>query len=323
MNIFEKLEPLTRQIQRELKDSVKDDFPHTLREPIRYFLETPGKRIRPLLTLLSCRAVGGNYEDALPAAVGIELFHDFTLIHDDIMDQDELRRGRSTIHKRWNESTAILVGDALVGMAYASMLRSRSENLELVLNHFSEGLIKVCEGQALDTEFESREQVNLDEYLDMIAKKTAWLFKLACQIGAIVGGGTSMQVEAMRVFGDNTGMGFQIQDDLLDFIADEKKLGKKVGSDLKMKKKTYVALKYNEHLKENSNFQTCYPMKMWEFQSLDQLQNTLFDLGIVEQIKMVVESYFNRAFESLQKVFPLNKENELYQIVRFLQNRQY
>ncbi len=323
MDIFTQLQPLTRQIEQTLKASVQEGFPRTLKEPIRYFLDTPGKRIRPLLTLLSCQAVGGKTGDALSAAAGIELFHDFTLIHDDIMDQDEMRRGRSTIHTLWDESTAILAGDALVGMAYASLLKSEPRYLWRVMDLFSEGLIKVCEGQALDTEFEQREEVRPEEYLDMIHKKTAWLFKMSCQIGAILGGASESQVEDIHAFGENLGMGFQIQDDLLDFVADESKLGKKVGSDLKMGKKTYVALKYNMHLQRNPGLAGRYPDKMRDFTSLQDLKEALESLGIVAEIQAVADDYIEKALQSLGRIQPLTDDNPIYRIVRFLQTRQY
>ncbi|MFZ0390288.1 MAG: polyprenyl synthetase family protein [Calditrichia bacterium] len=323
MDIFSKLQPLINTIQNRLQEDVKDEFPRTLKEPIYYFLETPGKKVRPLLTVLSCQAVGGNVSQALPAAVGIELLHDFTLIHDDIMDRDDLRRGRLTIHRRWDEGTAILVGDALVGMAYISMLRTDSRHQSRVLPHFSQALIKVCEGQALDKEFENRSEVSVDDYLDMIGKKTAWLFKLSCQIGAVLGGGTSRQVEALQQFGHHLGIGFQIQDDLLDYVADETKLGKKVGSDLKMDKKTYVALCYNEHLAAHPELQNKYPSRMNQFKTLDLLGQAIDELDIAGHTRRLAESHFEKALNYLAEVQPLTAENDLYQIVRFLQTRQY
>ncbi len=323
MDIFETLYPLSEKIQNELHQSVKADFPQTLKEPIYYFLEASGKKIRPLLTLLSCQAVGGDMEAALAAAAGIELFHDFTLVHDDIMDQDDLRRGRSTIHKLWDEGTAILVGDALIGMAYANMIRCDARHLPAVLHHFSEAVIKVCEGQALDKEFEHRESIDIDTYLDMIAKKTGWLFKLACQTGAILAGGTPRQVETMLRFGESLGVGFQIQDDLLDFIADETVLGKKVGSDLKLDKKTYITLQYGRLIEQRPELLDRYPRRMWDFKSIQELKDALHDLGIVETTQRVVDGYIRRALECLEEVQPLDERNHLLQIVHFLQRRQY
>lgn len=323
MSIIHKLQPLIDAIQNRIQNDVKDEFPRSLKEPIRYFLATPGKKIRPLLTLLCCRAAGGEIEKALPAAAGIELFHDFTLIHDDIMDRDELRRGRATIHRKWDEGTAILVGDALVGMAYSSMLQCESRYVPVVLSHFSEALIKVCEGQALDKEFESRYHIAEGEYLEMITKKTAWLFKLSCQIGAILGGANPQQQELWKQFGQKLGIGFQIQDDLLDFVADESKLGKKVGSDLTMEKKTYITIKYDQRMGSNPDLLSSYPEKIRQFDSFHQLKSALFDLGIVEETQRVSEQSIREALHILQKVPTERDGGDIHQMVRFLQTRQY
>ncbi len=323
MDIFEVLQPAIAQIQQELQKSIQDSFPRTLKDPIRYFLETTGKKVRPLLTMYSCELVGEKAEAALPAAVAVELFHDFTLIHDDIMDQDTLRRGRPTIHVKWDEGTAILVGDALIGMAYRNLLQSRSNRLSELVAHFSEALVKVCEGQALDKEFEQRSEVTVEEYLDMISKKTAWLFRLSCQLGGIIGKAGEEQLRALVDFGYHIGMGFQIQDDLLDFVADQSKLGKAVGSDWKLDKKTYVTLKYQEKLKEDPALARRYPANVWEFASLGELKEALYELGIVEETRKMAEEYFTSALNALRQIRPLNSENVLYQIVRFLQQRQY
>lgn len=323
MDIFNRLQPLLDQIIWQLHGQVQESFPRTLKDPIKYFLETPSKKVRPLLTLLSARAVGGQAEQALPAAVGIELFHDFTLIHDDIMDEDELRRGQPTIHTKWDEGTAILVGDALIGMAAANMSRCPGEYLPRVMHYFSEALIKVCEGQALDKEFELRQRVSLPEYLDMISKKTAWLFQHACQVGAILGGGSEEQVQALSRCGYHLGMGFQIQDDLLDFVADEAKLGKKVGSDFRMDKKTYVTLKYREYMETHPETSPDYPADIWQFESLEELKRALFRLKIVEQVQAIVDQYFHHSLHSLASVQSIGEENDLYHIIRFLQTRQY
>ncbi len=323
MDIFNRLQPLLNQIILKLNQQVQESFPLTLKDPIKYFLATPSKKVRPLLTVLSAQAVGGTAEAALPAAVGIELFHDFTLIHDDIMDKDELRRGRPTIHTKWDEGTAILAGDALIGMASASMSRCPAEYLPRVMHYFSEALIKVCEGQALDKEFEHRKQVSLTEYLDMISKKTAWLFQHSCRIGAILGGGNQMQIQALSQFGYHLGMGFQIQDDLLDFVADETTLGKKVGSDFRMDKKTYITLKYREYMETHPETSQDYPGEIWQFDSLDKLKKALFRLKIVEQTQAVVDEYFRRSLQSLGQVQPIGEENNLSLVIRFLQTRQY
>jgi geranylgeranyl diphosphate synthase type II len=320
--IFQTLSPLIDAVQQQLQESVKADFPASLKEPILYFLEAPGKKIRPLLTLLSCQAVGGKLEQAMPAALGVELFHDFTLIHDDIMDKDDLRRGRFTVHKKWGEDAAILVGDLLIGLAYQKMLQCEARHLRKIMNLFNEALITVCEGQALDKEFEGREQVSLAEYLDMINKKTAWLFKLSSQLGAILGGASSSEIAAMENFGNSLGIGFQIQDDWLDYTGEETSLGKKVGSDLKLNKKTYVTLKYQEVIAGSSETNKKYPPRLSDYHSLVELREVLFELGIADQIQNLIDYYIQDALDSLEKVQPLSDSNPLYQLVTALRHRQ-
>lgn len=276
-----------------------------------------------MLTLFSCQAIGGDTDDALPAATAIELFHDFTLIHDDIMDQDELRRGLTTLHVKYDEGTAILVGDLLIGLAYQQLMKSTSPQIDKIINIFTEALVKVCEGQALDKEFETRTDVSVDEYLDMISKKTGWLIKVACSIGGLSGNAAPEQVELLTSFGDNLGLGFQIQDDLLDFIADESKLGKKVGSDFRMDKKTHVTLKYRELLQADATLQSRYPMNIPEFNSFSDFQSALYEIGVVESVRKEADFYIQNALSALEKISPLDENNYLYQITQFLQSRQY
>lgn len=323
MELPEQFKLHIENVHQSLLNSVTPTLPASLRKPIHYFLGMPGKKIRPLLTLFSCQAVGGNMEHALPAATAVELFHDFTLIHDDIMDQDELRRGYQTMHVKYDDSTAILVGDALIGLAYQELIKSPPGYFDAVVKIFTEALVKVCEGQALDKEFESREEVTLEEYLDMIGKKTAWLIKVACALGAICGGGDQEQVALLTHFGYSLGLGFQIQDDLLDFVADESKLGKKVGSDFKMHKKTYVNLKYREVLQQNRDLRNRYPLKATDFSSFPEFQKALREARVVEEVKREADYYIEDALTALQKILPLDENNPLYLITHFLQERQY
>ena len=310
-------------INRSLMEAVHPDLANSLREPILYFLEMPGKKIRPLMTLFACEAVGGQQHQALPAATAIELFHDFTLIHDDIMDNDDMRRGYPTLHVKYGEDTAILVGDTLIGLAYTQLLKSPDQAIKELVTIFTEALVKVSDGQALDKEFETRTTVSLDEYLDMIGKKTAWLFRDACALGAICGGGDKEAVTALSHFGYSIGMGFQVQDDLLDFVADESKLGKKVGSDFLLDKKTYVVLKYKEKLATNPALAEKYPTQISDYGSLGEFQDALETLGIIGEVQALAERYITDAMASLAKVQPLVDDNPLYQLTRFLRSRQY
>ena len=310
-------------VEQGLHEIVTPEMPALLRDPILYFLQMPGKKIRPLLCMAAAEAVRGESKAALPAALAVELFHDFTLIHDDIMDQDELRRGLKALHVRYDDGTAILVGDLMIGLAYQQLMQIPQPALDSIARVFSEALVRVCEGQALDKEFENRSDVTLDEYLEMIGKKTGWLIKVACELGALCGGGSEREVQELARFGYSLGLAFQIQDDLLDVIADQEKLGKKVGSDFLMDKKTYVALKYREILRENPALQEQYPLHIPDYPTFTDFQKALYELGIVEAVQGVADQYIRRALDALQQVAPLDDHNPLFAITRFLQQRQY
>jgi len=245
-----------RQLVSALIDKyLAKDKPESLYEPMRYALQGGGKMLRPTLALIACCAVGGNEKDALDAAAAIELAHNFTLVHDDIMDNDEMRRGRDTVYKKWDANVGILSGDALLVKAYEALNQVNSAYLPRTLKEFNQAILKVCEGQALDMEFESRQDVTLEEYYYMIDRKTARLFSLSCVTGAILGGGSETEIESLRTFGLELGRAFQIQDDLLDLLADQKTLGKDIGSDIQANKKTFLMLYIREHADEQTLLQ--------------------------------------------------------------------
>ena len=273
-----KLDELRKDIDSFLMASASASYPANLYQPMKYFLEFGGKRLRPLLTLLACKAVSGSYKKALPAASAIELLHNFTLVHDDIMDQDSMRRGQQTVHTRWNEAVAILTGDGLIGLAYRSLLKTPPETLHRVMQIFTEGVIKVCEGQAIDKDFEDRDEVSLDEYFEMIQKKTGELIAICTEIGGIIGQGSAEEIKALRGFGEAIGRAFQIQDDLLDITSSEAVLGKDLGSDLAQGKKTYAIVK----LKQSATPED------WDFvQSV--LQRRRIDKDTLERVKSILE----------------------------------
>ena len=213
-----------------------------LRDACTYVIETGGKRVRSTLVLLSAEAVGGNMRDAAHAGAAVELMHNFTLVHDDIMDKAPSRRGRPSVHARWDINNALLTGDVLLGLAYRCLLKTRSKHIQRISGCFTEGLLEVCEGQALDIEFEHRNDVTLHDYLSMIGKKTGGLIAMSAEIGGLIGGGSSRQVHALRSFGAHLGRAFQIQDDLLDVVAEEKNLGKPIGGDIIAGKRTFLLL---------------------------------------------------------------------------------
>lgn len=222
---------------------LRQHIPKHLAEGCRYVVMAGGKRVRPTLVLLSCEAVGGFASDALDAAAATELMHDFTLVHDDIMDHAHARRGRPTVHTKWNVNYALLVGDVLLGLAYRSLRHTKTKHLHPLIDLFTSALIDVCDGQALDLEFEHERQVSLKDYFRMIEKKTARLISLSTALGGIIGGGTGRQVGALHRFGHHLGRAFQIQDDLLDVVADKKQFGKRIGGDIVEGKKTFLLLR--------------------------------------------------------------------------------
>ncbi|MBI5474186.1 MAG: polyprenyl synthetase family protein [Ignavibacteriae bacterium] len=243
MNIHERqYESLRKLVDDHLHSLVKQNSPKDVSDACRYVLSAGGKRVRAVLVLLSCKAVGGNVRDALDASAAIELMHNFTLVHDDIMDNAASRRGKPTVHTQWNTGTALLAGDVLLGLAYRKALNTNSGRLQRILNLFTNGLIGVCEGQALDLEFERRSDVTVRDYFEMIGKKTGKLIATSTELGAIIGQGTDRQVTALRQFGHYLGRAFQLQDDLLDVVAEEKAFGKTIGGDIVEGKKTFLLL---------------------------------------------------------------------------------
>ena len=201
-----------------------------------------GKRLRAVLTAIACESVGETAGDALHAAAAIEILHNFTLVHDDVMDHAPLRRNRKTVHVRWNTNTAILIGDNMIALAYASLLRSRANRLTEISRTFTQAFINVCEGQGLDKEFEERGDITMDDYLFMIRRKTASIISAAAEIGGLCGNADKHQQKALRMFGEHLGMAFQMNDDLLDVIGTPEKFGKAIGGDIAEGKKTVLLL---------------------------------------------------------------------------------
>jgi geranylgeranyl diphosphate synthase type II len=221
--------------------------PQSLYEPMQYAMEGHGKRIRPVLLLLVCEALDGPVEKALPAAAAVELMHNFTLVHDDIMDRDTMRRGRPTVNCRWNHETALLAGDGLFALAYQTLLRTRTPHLQRIAQVFTETIMTICEGQALDCAFEQRDDVTMANYLEMIRKKTARLLAGCAELGALVAAADDAQVKLFRRFGEHLGLAFQIQDDLLDITVEQQILGKDFGSDVKRRKRTFLYVDVMNH----------------------------------------------------------------------------
>lgn len=297
----------------DLKNILKKTFdpvsfthePAELYDPITYTLNLGGKRIRPLLVLMGCELFNGDPEQAKPAAIAIELFHNFTLLHDDIMDRASLRRGRETVYKKWNTNVAILSGDTMFALACEYLSASAPEVLPEALAEFTRTARMVCEGQQYDMNFESRNTVSIEEYLEMIRLKTAVLIGCSLRLGAILAKAPVAEAAKLYEFGENMGMAFQLQDDLLDSFGDEKKFGKEIGGDILTGKKTYLYLKAHEIAgeKERSELNLCFtdgtiPVK----EKISRVKAVYQGLKIRELTLEKIDLYFTKARQSLDAI---------------------
>lgn len=278
--------------------------PRGLYAPIRYILEDRGKRIRPLLCLLACDVYNDRGRAALPAAAAVEVFHNFTLLHDDIMDKAEIRRGRPTVHLKWSESGAILSGDAMLILAYRILSDGiQAGVLSEILTVFNRAAMEVCQGQQYDMEFEGRTDghrpVMRDEYIEMIRLKTSVLLAAALEMGAIVGGATQQQRRAMYDFGVNLGLAFQIQDDLLDTYGDEATFGKTIGGDIAVGKKTFLHITAMATASESQRSAILAPGDMAE--KLSRVRGIYDELGVSAVAEKAIADYFTDALAMLER----------------------
>lgn len=240
---MEKPSVLLARFQEHLNSLDYPQIPNGLYDPVRYALSLGGKRMRPLLLLLACNAYRDDVDVAMDLAAGLEIFHNYTLLHDDVMDRADLRRGMPTVHRKWNVNTAILSGDVMTMLAYRFITRVPDDCLRDVLRVADKAFVEVGEGQQHDMDFEMRDDVSEDEYMEMIRLKTSVLLAAALQMGAIVGGAPEEDAMALYCFGEKIGLAFQLQDDLLDVYGDPKVFGKKIGGDILCNKKTYLYIK--------------------------------------------------------------------------------
>ena len=231
------------KIARVIDQVFADDEPRTLYDPARYTLSLGGKRLRPLLTLMAADLFGKDVDEALDAATAVEIFHNFSLLHDDLMDKADMRRGYPTVHKKWDANSAILSGDAMVIEAYHYIAKVPVALLPEILDTFSTAAIQICQGQQHDMDFEKRTDVSEKEYLEMIRLKTAVLIGCALKLGAIIAGASSQDVQFLYEYGINLGLAFQLKDDLLDVYGDPRTFGKKIGGDILCNKKTFLLIK--------------------------------------------------------------------------------
>ncbi len=300
---MEQLQGLQNQFEKALEALELPSEPKFLYEPIRYTLSNGGKRMRPLLVLIGCRIFNQSVEEAIHPAIGIELFHNFTLLHDDIMDKAPLRRGMKTVHEKWNNHVAILSGDATFIKAYQELMKTRIDVLLDILTDFNKTALEICEGQQMDMDFETAENVSIDSYLKMIGLKTAVLLASSLKIGATIGGANKEQAQLLYDFGLNAGIAFQLQDDILDVYGESQKVGKQKGGDIISSKKTFLLLKAMELAKG----QDADSLKNWlasdsEVAKVKAVTKIYDKLGIRKLAEEQMWDYYNKGISSLDKV---------------------
>jgi geranylgeranyl diphosphate synthase type I len=321
-DVKEVLGNYSKDITRTIEEELATITPDNLGEASIYLTKAGGKMLRPALTLITAEAVGGKRESALKTGAAIELIHTFSLIHDDIMDQDDMRRGMPSVHKVWGDDVAILAGDTLFSKAFEIIITSQdttSEQNNKALATVADACVKICEGQALDMGFEERFDVTEDEYMEMIFKKTGALIAAATKAGAIMGGASDEVIDAMYEYGRLIGLAFQIQDDYLDLASDEETLGKPIGSDIGKGKMTIIAIKglasdegrLLEILKADENSQA----------EIDEAIEILTNCGAIEYARNLAQESVMKAKEVLEILDDSSSKQVLVDIADFVLER--
>src|SRR5215217_84767 len=294
---------LLKHVEQAIKETTYPDYPASLYEPISYIMNLGGKRLRPIMLLMSAELFNGDLKAAIPAAMAIETFHNFTLIHDDIMDNAPLRRGKQTVHEKWGNNTAILSGDVMMVEANKHITNVEVSVLKAALDTFNATAQGVCEGQQLDMEFETREDVSIEEYIDMIRLKTAVLVGGAMKLGAIVAKARNEEANLIYQFGENLGIAFQLQDDILDVYGDPEKFGKQVGGDIISDKKTYLRLKLQQSAQPEDVKQLNAQITNTDLADKVIQVTALYDqYEVKQQATEVMRQYLNKAFSALEKI---------------------
>lgn len=293
---------IQEKIEREIGQLEFDCPPKSLYEPITYILSLGGKRIRPALVLMAYNLYREDVEKAIRPAIGLEVFHNFTLLHDDLMDQADKRRNKPTVHKVWNANTAILSGDAMLIAAYQLIGETAPEHLKEVLDLFTRTALEICGGQQYDMEFESRMDVSEEEYLDMIRLKTAVLLACSLKTGAILGGASREDAENLYRFGINIGLAFQLQDDLLDVYGDTKTFGKNIGGDILCNKKTFLLINALRRAEGEQKVQLEHWIARKDFDAAEKIAavtNIYNVLGLKELSEAKMQTYYAEGMKNL------------------------
>lgn len=321
---------MIKQLQQQVEKAIADinwvQEPTGLYQPIDYVLSLGGKRIRPVLTLLACKLFSDDEKQALSTALAVEVFHNFTLLHDDVMDRADTRRGKPTVHKKWNDNTAILSGDAMLIKAYQLLQQAPADKLPVLLDLFSKTAIEVCEGQQYDVDFENDLAVQLPQYIEMIRLKTAVLLAAALKMGAIIGGASQQDADALYHYGINLGLAFQLRDDYLDSFGDPAVFGKKIGGDICCNKKTFLMITAlqtagEEQRKELLQWIGCTDATCHE-QKIKAVLNIYQDLQIDIRCEEAIRAYFEKSVGSLKDVqLSDNKKDILIKFANDLMGR--
>ncbi|MGY5351608.1 polyprenyl synthetase family protein [Wenyingzhuangia sp. IMCC45533] len=308
-----------------LKEEIKVKEPKSLYKPVEYILQLGGKRIRPLLVLMSMNALGKDYKDGLNAALAIEVFHNFTLLHDDIMDAAPLRRGQKTVHQKWDVNTAILSGDAMMILANQYLEYYSGDTYKKLMVLFQKTALEVCEGQQYDMDFENRNDVTVEEYIEMIRLKTSVLVAAALKMGAIIAEISDKEADALYDYGLNLGLAFQLQDDYLDAFGDPKTFGKQIGGDIIENKKTFLVLKAKKALRGDDlvSFNNYFNQTPDDSTvKIQEVKKLFVKSGVVEMIKNEISHYTNNAFKKLDEVkLTESSKNQLIEFGRYLMAR--
>jgi geranylgeranyl diphosphate synthase type II len=316
-------EQMRLQVDRNLSSLIAPGAPRQLREACSYVLTGGGKRLRAILVLLASEASGGTRTQALPAATAVEIMHNFTLVHDDIMDHARTRRGRATVHVRWDLNTALLSGDTLLAIGYQQLIRTDTPALAAIVRLFTQSVIDVCEGQALDLEYERRNNFTVADYFAMIEQKTGRLISVAAELGARIGGGTERDVRRLRTFGRHLGRAFQVQDDLLDVIGDEHQFGKTIGGDILEGKRTYLLLTARERARNADRILLDRILKRKSGRPVPQesdaqrralvadVRQVYGTLGVIEDARAEVATNTRRATDALRALPPTSARTML------------
>jgi geranylgeranyl diphosphate synthase, type II len=320
--------PFLEAITKEIENTTYGEHPAELYEPIEYIMSLGGKRLRPLLTALSANLFMDDWQKSLKPAIAVEVFHNFTLMHDDIMDCAPLRRGKPTVHEKWNANTAILSGDVMLVNAYELLLDVAPAQLPRVIKRFNRTAAEVCEGQQLDMNFETRSDVSQEEYIEMIRLKTSVLLGFAMELGGMIANADEATTQSLYDAGVNMGLGFQLKDDLLDVYGDPEKFGKQVGGDIIANKKTFMLIEAlllaEGETKEKLNYWLNLEQGTYDIVAKVAAVTEIYTLlGIDKIAETKAEEYFAKGFEALASLpLPVERKKPLVEFAKFLVGRE-